>query len=69
MKKPTGRNRLMTASLRRTRARSTRRTPVEAAAEKLVDAIAVLVAHADLEGSDMVAFEDARAAVEKFRRD
>lgn len=45
--------------------RGSRRTPVEAAAERLVDAIAVLMQVAD--ESDRVAFEDARAAVEKYR--
>lgn len=46
---------------------SPRRTSVQAAAEKLVDAIAVLIQHVD--DADAVALEDARAVAEQFRQE
>jgi hypothetical protein len=53
-------------ALRTFRTRSRRRTRREAAAERLVQAVAVLIAEG-IEPGDVVAFEDARAAVEKYR--
>lgn len=46
--------------------RRPRRTRQQAAAERLVDAIAVLL-ESGVDESDLVAFEDARAAVDKYR--
>lgn len=56
------------AAHRRT-ALKTRRTRQRAAAERLVDAIAVLIESGDVDAADLVAFEDARAAVEKYRKE
>jgi hypothetical protein len=47
--------------------RGPRRTKREAAADRLVDAIAALIAEG-VEPGDQVAFEDARAAAERYRR-
>jgi hypothetical protein len=55
------------AALRDTGRRGLRRTRREAAAERLVDAIAVLVGEG-VEDGDVAVFEEARAAVERYRR-
>lgn len=55
------------AALRGVGRRGPRRTRREAAAERLVDAIAVLIEEG-VGADDVVAFEDARAAVERYRR-
>lgn len=53
----------------RDRQRARRRTTVQAAAERLVAALDVLSSADGIEHSDRVAFEDARAAVEKYRQE
>jgi hypothetical protein len=53
---------------RATGPRPPRRTGQEAAAERIVDAIAALLDSGDVDEADRVAFEDARAAAEKYRQ-
>jgi hypothetical protein len=55
------------AALRGAGRRGPRRSRREAAAERLVDAIAVLMEEG-VEAGDAVAFEDARAAAERYRQ-
>jgi hypothetical protein len=55
------------AALRGAGRRGPRRTRREAAAERLVEAISVLMAEG-VEGGDAAAFESARAAVERYRQ-
>jgi hypothetical protein len=58
---------ILRESTRNVGRRGPRRTPREAAAEKLIDAIAALTA-AGIEPGDAVALDDARAVAERFRR-
>jgi hypothetical protein len=51
------------------RRKQPRRTPVQKAADDIVDAVALIIERVDdLTGSDQVALEDARAVVERLRQ-
>lgn len=68
LKDPAAAGRILDDALRSQRRPRTRRTHQEAAAERLVEAIAALLDSGNVDPADAVAFGDARAAAEKYRQ-
>jgi hypothetical protein len=65
---PAGARKILEEAIGARRNASPRRSRQQAAAERLVAAVAALLESGDVDPADRVAFEDARAAAERYRQ-